>query len=362
MNWKNSFGAFVCLLTLTSCNSQSVHDLSVPVEVIDFASLEQVDISSFPDRDNVDYVLLKSDGKELFGRIDKAKIVGDKIYIADTRLRSLVVYDHTGNTLAQVGVRGQGPKEYVNLSDFDVTPQEDIYVLDGRLNKILHYNSDFECTAEHLLPFAADVLAALGNDSLLFGLSSWNMRDGAGYKIALTDKSGKISRTCLEYDEFTDPAYWISDYRFAEAAGGQLAYNQTISNYVYLFSPEGELKKAFYLDFGKENVPDADKMEIESKLTNYDNYTLIRKILAVTDKYLIGFIWKHRQTKLFVIDYVAKKCYLGETIADTDRRCGCGYSDGKLISYIDSEDESLPDSVNQFVENEGIALKIQRIR
>ncbi len=169
----------------------------------------------------------------------------------------------------------------------------------------------------------------------------------------------------------TDPSYWISGYRFADD-GSRLAYNQTISNYIYLFTPQGQLQEAFFLDFGNENVPDKDKIDVESKLDNYDDYTMIRKILGVTDKYIVGFLWQHRQKKLFVLDYPAGRCYLGETIDDLDRTVGCGFvgaGEGltgvpAIVSYIEEADEKLqfPDSVVRFVNEEGIALQIQYLQ
>ena len=139
------------------CDKERKNHLSVPMEVIDFTTLEMRVLSEILDEKESEYVLLKSGNvKELLGRIDKMKVVDDKIYIADTRMRSLVVYDCMGNYLAQVGIRGQGPKEYVNLSDFDVDANGNVYVLDGRLNKMLQYNNDYECVEECMLPFEAD--------------------------------------------------------------------------------------------------------------------------------------------------------------------------------------------------------------
>ena len=361
MKSKCGICVFVFLMLFISCDRLERNSLSIPVEVIDFDALKKETLSELMNKEKPEYILLKNDTvNELFGRIDKIKIAGKKIYIADTRMRSLIVYDCMGNYLARVGTRGQGPKEYINLSDFDVDTNGNVYVLDSRLNKVLQYSDKYECVEECMLPFAADILAVLNNDSLLFGLSSWNEKDGAKRKIALTDKKGKIGRTYLDYDEFVDPGYWISGYMFADA-GCQLAYNQTIDNNVYIFSRKGVLEKGFFINFGEENVPNRDKVEIESKLRNFDYYCLIRKILAVTDKYIIGFIWQHRQTKPFVIDYNSKKCYLGDMVPDIDRRVWCGYSEGNLVSYIDSENEELPDSVNQFIRQEGIALKIDKL-
>ena len=360
MSFKSKIAALASLLFIYGCGKQSIYDSSVPVEVIDFSALEKVPISDFESGKKKEYVLLKDfDGKKLFGRIDKAKIRDGKIYIADDRIRTLIVYDRFGNYIATVGEHGKGPGEYVNLSDFDVHKNGDVYVLDSRLKKMIHYDGRYKYVDEHKLAFDADVLAVLDNDSLLFGLSSWNEGEGAGNKIALTDKRGKIGRSYLPYDDFTDPAFWISDYQFAVADNG-FAYNQTIDNNIYLLSSDGDLKEIIRIDFGKEDVPNSDKTNIESKLRNYDNYSLIRKILTVTNRYIIGFVWLHRETKFFIIDRTGKKCYLSDTIVDIDKRVGCGYSAGNIISYIDSVSNELPDSVNRFVkDNEGIVLVLQ---
>ncbi|MCF0258177.1 6-bladed beta-propeller [Bacteroides heparinolyticus] len=362
MNFKGKIITIVSLLFIYGCGKRSAYNFSVPIKNIEFSALEKLPISDFESGKKKEYVLLKGlCEKELLGRIDKAKIFGERIYIADTRMRSLVVYDRFGSYISTVGVRGQGPGEYVNLSDFDINKSGNIYVLDARLKKILHYNELYKYVDEHKLPFDADVFAVLDNDSLLFGLSSWNAGEGSGDKIALADKKGQVGKTYLPYDDFTDPSFWISGYQFAGADNG-FAYNQTIDNNIYLLSSSGDLKEIIRIDFGKENVPNEDKTNVESKLQNYDDYILIRKILSVTNQYIIGFIWQHRKTKLFVIDRICKKCYLSDVIADIDRRVGCGYSNGNLISYIDSESKELPDSVNQFVKkDEGFVLKILQV-
>lgn len=345
-----------------SCSNPSEKPLPIPSETICFKDLENRSLSELLKSTHTRYILLRNENsKELLGRIDKIKIINDRIYIADTKLRSLAVYDMQGNFISQIGKRGQGPDEYVNLTDFDVDKEGNVFVLDARQNKLLCYDKDFTCIDDTRLDFQADILTALDNDSLLFGLSSWNKKEGKGRKIAKADRKGNIAKTFLDYDEYVDPAYWISMYTFA-AAGDVLAYNQTIDNTIYLFSKDGELSESITLDFGSENVPDEDKVNIERKLESYDSYCLIRKIVAVTDNAIIGFIWQHRQTKLFVIDRKSGCCYLSDALDDVDRRPGCGYFNGELISYIDAESEALPDSVNEFVRNEGFVLLLQSVR
>lgn len=292
MKYKNIL--FIFLLLCISCSNPHSDSLSIPSEIIYFNQLEHGNLSELLKPENVRYVLLHNeDSEDLFGRIDKLKIVNDRIYILDTKLRLLVAYDIHGNFLSKIGERGQGPHEYVHLSDFDVDRNGNVFILDSRQSKMLCYDNNYKCIDDIHLEFQADILTVLDNDSLLFGLSSWNQSEGKGRKIAKTDKKGHMGETFLDYGRYVDPAYWISMYMFSNTED-VLSYNQTIDNNIYLFSNNGELKEFVTLDFGSENVPDEDKVNIERKLESYDGYCLIRKILAVTDRSIVGFIWQHR--------------------------------------------------------------------
>lgn len=346
---------------IVSCSEVKSNYDNVPIENIDFFSLKQKKISDLIEQKNEKYILLKSKDDMILGRIDKAMIHLGRIYLMDKRLKSLVVYDDNGYSITKVGQFGQGPKEYINISDFDVDDNGNVYILDGRLNKVLLYNSSFECVDERKLPFDADVLAILDQDTIMYGLSSWNSRKAKGSKIALVNKNNDVINHFFKYTDAVDPSFWISNYLLGKS-NKYVSYNQTIDNDVSVFSNKVELKKIFRFNFDNENVPEDNKMDIEKKIANYDKYTMIRKILSVTDKYIIGFIWEHRQTKIFVIDYISKICYVGDTFSDFDRRQGCGYFDGGLISYIDTENEIYPDSVNEHVRNENWVLRIQPLK
>lgn len=357
--WSCMGGLLVWMVILLSCsgNKKAADSCTSSSETICFDELKKKHLSELFAKEDAQYILLEGEG---FGRIDKIKVAKDRVYVLDSHMMSLTVHDMGGRLLAKVGTRGQGPQEYVHLTDFDVDSRGRVFVLDGSQNKLLSYTDSYVCTEVFRLPFQADIVAALENDSLLFGLSSWNEGEGKGRKVAKTDRHGAVGKTFLDYDEYTDAGYWISSYLFAEAESG-LAYNQTIDNAIYLFSPEGELQSSVQLDFGSENVPDKDKVDIETKLKSYDHYSLIRKVMAVTDAHIIGFLWQHRQKKLFVIDRLSGTCYLSDAVADTDRRLGCGYSRGAVISYLDEESEALPDSVNAFIRDEGMVLAVQPV-
>lgn len=356
---KISVKVLLLVVLVCSCTNRENHENNIPIHNIDYSSLKKESTESFfQQRSNAMYILLKDSGKQLFGRIDKAIITSDRIYIADMRMRSLAAYTIGGVGLGNIGNLGQGPKEYLNISDFGVDCNGSIYILDGRINKVMVYNSLLAYVDETLLPFEADVLYPICKDSILYGLSSWNRKKGKGYKVVLADANAHVLNKFFKYNKYVDASFWISRYFFAKSTN-YIAYNQTIDNDVYLFSLNGKLENIIRFDFKKENVLDKDKVDIESKLSNYDNYCLLKQILGVTDKYIIGFLWQHRKTRMFILDYISNICYLDDPIDDLDKTKGCGFCNLGIISYIDSANKLYPDSVNMHVNHEGSVLKIQ---
>lgn len=356
---------FVALLIINSACANKNAQLSGEVSkyTIDYPSLTKKTLNDYwKICNNIEYILLKdSSEKALFGRTDKIKVRNNQIYIADKRMRTLAVYNIDGNALGTVGERGQGPAEYVNLTDFDVDSLGNICILDGRLDKVLFYDSDFQFISEKQLPFEADIVQFLDEGRLMYGLSSWNHGKNEGDKIVITDMNMNVLNSLFQYDKYIDPTYWISDYQFADA-GDNISYNQTINNDVYIFTRHGELRETIRFDFKDENVPEADKIDIESKINNFDNYSMIRRILAVTDECIIGIMWEHRKKKIFIIDRNEDICYLGDEVKVLDSNFLCGFCDRGIISNIVETDESYPDSVNKHIESEKSVLRIQSIK
>ena len=209
--------------------------------------------------------------------------------------------------------------------------------------------------------FEADILKAVSG-GFLFGLSSWNTGECEGAKIIRTDWELNVQETFLKYDEYTDPAFWISSYTFIRTKDG-IIYNQTIDNHIYQFDPEGNYKSAVNMDFGSRNVPNEAKKEIESKLRDYEEYDLLKNYVAVTDNYIIGALWKSRKTVPFVYDRRTNTSYLCAEQEEYASPALIGYSDTLSIAYYEPtmDISMLPDSVQNFLEKEDFVLCIRNI-
>jgi hypothetical protein len=81
------------------------------------------------------------DGRLLFPydiRVDSK----DQIYVLDAEDADIKIYDRNGVWLRNVGRKGQGPGEYMTISDFDVSHDGRIYILDTQQHRVLIFRPD----------------------------------------------------------------------------------------------------------------------------------------------------------------------------------------------------------------------------
>lgn len=315
------------------------------------------------------FIKLKNkDSNTAFGKISLIKIVNDKIYILDGKMKTLVVYGMDGNAISKIGSYGQGPREYLDIASFDVDKSGNIYTIDGRLDKLFIYDNKFNYVSSAKLPFEVDHIQLLENGHYMFALSSWNKGACEGQKIAITDKELNVIESYLPYDEYRDDNYWISDYQLIKTAE-YIIYNKPIDNNVYLFSLNGKLLKSVQIDFGSQNVADEMKKDIERNLREFDNYSLLKNFVVITPRFITGTIWRNRESKIFVLDKLKSNVYLSKRLEDSDNTHLTGFCDSTIITYIDPDYDykpmeltGLPIDIREHLDNGDFVLCIKHIK
>ena len=331
----------IIIVTFFSCKKHSnTEDLektkivTYKVSEIDVEPLQNVLSTYFTEPT---FVKLRSkDISTDFGKISKVKLQNQYIYILDQGIKSLVVYDKEGYAVGKVGQKGQGPNEYLDIADFDIDKQGYIYALDGRWDKLFIYDQNLNLVSNEKLPFEADKIQLLENGDYMFALSSWNKGNGEGYKIAITDKEFNLKNKVFKYDEFIDENYWISDYQLIRT-NEYIIYNKSIDNHIHLFSLNGDYIKTILLDFGKENVQNQQKKNIEKYIRDFDNYTLLKDFPIIYGDLIMGTLWEHRNSKIFLLDTKQNKMFKSGKITDSNNTFYTGFSDSILISFIDPD-------------------------
>lgn len=160
----NEIYKYIIILLLVSCSSQNREKDIIKIDVHKINEVKH----SFES-----YKSLTLDNQVLIASIDKLKIVGDKLFILDKKNNIVNIYDLEGNLLNTINRYGQGPEEYTNIADIEVS-DTCIYVLSHELRKLLVYNFDGHFVDNIQLDYNYINLSLLGKEDIVFYSSGSN--------------------------------------------------------------------------------------------------------------------------------------------------------------------------------------------
>ncbi len=139
------------------------------------------------------------------------------------------------------GEHGNGPNQYIDIADFDIDSEGNIYVIDGILDKMFIYDSDYSLKEIKTLPFEADILCITEDGNIIFGLSAWNKGENEGASIIVTYKDLKTLEVIAHYDEFVDNAFWVSHYSFVKTKK-ITSFITNLLTIIFFYSPKRETR------------------------------------------------------------------------------------------------------------------------
>lgn len=122
---------------MASCNQSSRSSYEV-IDLVNHKQLQEEfillsDVSEF-----INIIPLETSDSVLIGSIDKIKLYTNKLYI--TASNGVFVFDSDGKFLNTVGMKGRGPKEFINL--YGIFPENDIvWIIDRSGKKVLKYSN-----------------------------------------------------------------------------------------------------------------------------------------------------------------------------------------------------------------------------
>lgn len=248
---KNIFPLLV-LTVLYSCSMQKpIHEefVTIPVE----SGLDSsFDLSEIPGE--VSYVKLATNDSCLIGDIDKVFCSDDFIIIGSDS--KVIYFFHKDGTFSHRILRqGDGPEEYIRISDFDIDKgRQVVSVLDTRRRELIQYD------------WYGNFLKKKELDYWAIGVQQFN--DSIGLLYSGNQTSPSNAYKFLSYDTHTlalDNRFYPisqekSSYLHIHSANnfskcrGEVLFCELYNDTIYSLSSSG-CTPAFYLDFGEEKVP-----------------------------------------------------------------------------------------------------------
>lgn len=253
-----NFLVLIIIFFLFACNNQVSKNKLVKANLKtikingDINNLLQID-SLFSE---IKAIPLETRDDCLISRIVKIIIYNDKIFLQD-KAKRLLVFNIQGKFLHQIGKKGNGPGEYLELRDFEIDKNGNIYVLEFK--KILKYDNQgnylntirFNNPSENCNPTQ---FVSLKNDFFLWNFGRFTMKAKGDkfYALYQMDSKGKIRNNFLEvknnysgnYNQFKK----YKDFVLIDPLFG--------SNIIYTIDSIG-IKERYYIDFGNRtlNIP-----------------------------------------------------------------------------------------------------------
>ena len=111
-------------------------------------------------------VQLETTDESLITNIWDIAFIDDYIYISDLALR-LLVFDLEGNFIRQIGSRGQGPGEYMEVNDFYIENYR-IVVIDSQRGRRLVYDRNGEFLYAEQLPINPMYVQHINDDLIIY--------------------------------------------------------------------------------------------------------------------------------------------------------------------------------------------------
>jgi hypothetical protein len=193
----------IALFSISSCKknlSSPTHNKDLPV--IRLSELEEKDIF-YPD-DNIErcfFLPLETTDSCLIGRVRQIVFADSLIFVHDSKMSKLFVFDMNGKFLNQIGMIGQGPDELISLTDFYINENEKfVGILDLMRQKMYRYAYDGKLTGKFDFTSEINFSIKIGRNygGKLFIPTTNNLDNSCNYFI-VNEKDYSLYKQALPY-------------------------------------------------------------------------------------------------------------------------------------------------------------------
>lgn len=240
---------FALPLFILSCQNQStLNEYDVPVIEVNASHSSVFSIDSIARLSHL--VALETLDSSLVGSIDKLIVTKDRFLVLDQKRDMLLSFSHNGRFLGQIGRQGNGPQEYISLTD--VSLDEDgnqIYILDRVKSNLLVFTVGGSFIEVRHSNFDGNSMTVVGNHVYLYNSYENNPKH---YDVISVDSSlQQMQCGYFPHDNISLPV--MIKPCFTEENGSHY-YCSIYSNTLFQIDESG-VKPYYRLDFGDNEMP-----------------------------------------------------------------------------------------------------------
>lgn len=320
---------------------------------------------------DVEYVFLETNKNCLIGNISKILYQNRRFYILDKfESKAIFVFNKKGDFLYKIDKTGKGPGEYLELRDFDIDKEGNIYLYDNNAMKIIKYFADSEKFKEFKVKYRFEEFKMI-DDEKMFVYNLYEKGKISAIFAIYRIKNRKLITIIPGrklYDDFDNPRFNSS---FLLQSSDNLFFSPVFSNEIYKVSEEKVTK---IIRFDKSLIPSKEYIFDLKK-----NYQLI----YMSDRYITNIGNIYENTKFITMTIQKKLPYTCLISKKTGKKVLNiifknryylegdifihGIADDKFLSYIPTSkfienswiNEVKNSSLNEEIKNKLLSLNAQ---
>lgn len=246
-----------CLMFCTcivSCKKATATDsglVSVNIPLVkNNGFLKVSDIST-----DVSVIPLQTDSTTLLDKIIRIVHLKKTFYVADKN--RVLAYDISGKLLNHFSNIGEGPDQYIGISDIQIDQNGLLWVL-SRSNKCLyHYDWEGRLLNKYQLSFwgAKIFLMADGKHMLVYSGNEKDNENSDQLKILDISTGSVVDKIFPIDDKKSVYLHVMTDNNFVSSSSGAVYFQQIFNDTVYQLGLDRKPIPRFYLNFEGKNIP-----------------------------------------------------------------------------------------------------------
>jgi len=213
--------------------------------------------------ENIEYVILESDGNRFPINVEKIVKKHNKYYIS-TQDHTVFIYNLDGSFSSVIDAPGDGPGSIRSLDDFNITDDQ-IIIKDGYLKKILFFDLNGNYLNEKKDLFPTSYIYYSSNYRLYYPHNDPTDGQNSIYRIS---KEGKVEGFLQNAHELGTRVYLTNS--FNEIASTQEIFlGLPITSEIAYFDKNGYPTKTFKINFGKNEMPMHSRLKFENRIDEF---------------------------------------------------------------------------------------------
>lgn len=232
--------------------------------------------------EKVEYIKLETTDQNLIGKINQLLFTDSLIFIVDSESsRSINVFDLQGNFKHRIFHLGNGPKEYVEISNICIIPdKEQLAILDRPQHRIIYYKYNGEYVQTEQMPFAFNYFEFLksGNKVYdIYGVNDAKLGANKESSLIVTDSINNIVYSFFK--DIYNRDFFYTKNKTLRKFQEEIYYSPNITDTIYMIK-DSIVEAKYHINITENNLTNVNFN------TNEEFYNLLNKYYFFNGDYI----------------------------------------------------------------------------